>query len=135
MNERVKITVVLSAIVLGAVQITVGQLPSASGPTTSSARQPGETTAAYAKRLAAETSRRRFGEDVWKLGMQAYSFNRFTFEEAVAKTKALGMRYIEVYPGQILSKEKPDVKTDHNMSGPDRQLMMKMLRQAGGKLL
>jgi sugar phosphate isomerase/epimerase len=74
-------------------------------------------------------------QDPWKLGMQAYSFNRFTFEEAVAKTKALGMRYIEVYPGQTLSKEKPDVKTDHNMSGQDKQLMMQMLREAGVKLM
>ena len=74
-------------------------------------------------------------QDPWKLGMQAYSFNRFTFEEAVAKTKALGMRYIEVYPGQTLSKEKPDVKTDHNMSSQDKQLMMQMLRQAGVKLM
>jgi sugar phosphate isomerase/epimerase len=135
MNERMKIAVVLSVVVLGAVQITVGQMTSSSGPTTSSARLPGETTAAYTKRLAAESSRRRFGEDPWKLGMQAYSFNQFTFEEAVAKTKALGMRYIEVYPGQTLSKEKPDVKTDHNMSGPDRQLMMQMLREAGVKLM
>jgi len=56
----------------------------------------------------------------WKLGMQAYSFNRFTFFEAVDKNKALGMRYIEAYPGQGLSKEKPDAKTDHNMSSQDR---------------
>ncbi len=57
----------------------------------------------------------------WKLGMQAYSFNRFTFSEAVEKNKALGMDYIECYPGQTLSKEKPDVKTDHNMSSADRR--------------
>ena len=31
----------------------------------------------------------------WRLGMQAYSFNRFTFYEAVEKNKALGMSYIE----------------------------------------
>ncbi|MEK7993164.1 MAG: sugar phosphate isomerase/epimerase, partial [Planctomycetota bacterium] len=34
-------------------------------------------------------------EENWKLGMQAYSFNRFTFYEAVDKTKALEMKYIE----------------------------------------
>lgn len=73
-------------------------------------------------------------QENWKLGMQAYSFNRFTFYEAVDKTKALGMRYIEAYPGQQLSKEKPDVKTDHNMSSQDRQEMLQKLRQAGVKL-
>ena len=74
------------------------------------------------------------GEENWKLGMQAYSFNRFTFYEAVDKTKALEMKYIEVYPGQTLSKEKPDVKTDHNMSSEDKKLMLQKLRDAGVKL-
>lgn len=70
----------------------------------------------------------------WKLGMQAYSFNRFTFFEAVDKTKALEMKYIEVFPGQALSKEKPNVKTDHNMSAEDRKLMLQKLAEAGVKL-
>jgi len=71
------------------------------------------------------------GEENWKLGMQAYSFNRFTFYEAVDKTKALGMRYIEVYPGQRLSQEKADVKTNHDMSAQAKKEMMQKLREAG----
>jgi sugar phosphate isomerase/epimerase len=71
----------------------------------------------------------------WKLGMQAYSFNRFTFFEAVEKTKALEMKYIEAYPGQTLSKEKPDVKADHNMSAEDRKLMLQKLQDSGVKLM
>jgi len=74
-------------------------------------------------------------EENWKLGMQAYSFNRFTFFEAVDKTKALGMRYIEAYPGQRLSKEKPNVRTDHNMSSEDKKLMLQKLRESGVKLM
>jgi len=71
----------------------------------------------------------------WKLGMQAYSFNRFTFFEAVDKNKALEMKYIEAYPGQTLSKEKPDVKMDHNMSSADRKLTLQKLRESGVKLM
>ena len=41
----------------------------------------------------------------WKLGCQAYSFNRFTFEEAVEKNASMGLRYIESYPGQKISRE------------------------------
>ncbi|UCE47771.1 MAG: sugar phosphate isomerase/epimerase, partial [Phycisphaerales bacterium] len=74
-------------------------------------------------------------EENWKLGMQAYSFKEFTFFEAVDKTKALGMRYIECYPGQTLSKENPGVKTDHNMSSRDRKLMLQKLRSAGVRLM
>ncbi|MDR1479083.1 MAG: sugar phosphate isomerase/epimerase [Planctomycetaceae bacterium] len=40
----------------------------------------------------------------WRLGCQAYSFNRFTFEEAVQKNASLGLRVIEGYPGQKLTK-------------------------------
>ncbi|MBN2271879.1 MAG: hypothetical protein JXN61_14775, partial [Sedimentisphaerales bacterium] len=43
---------------LGAVQITVGQMTSPDGPTTSSARRPNETTADYTRRLAAERAAR-----------------------------------------------------------------------------
>jgi sugar phosphate isomerase/epimerase len=70
----------------------------------------------------------------WKLGAQAYSFNRFTFFEAVDKTKECGMEYIEVFPGQKLSKDHPDVKTDHNMAEADRQIMLQKLKDAGVKL-
>jgi len=76
----------------------------------------------------------------WKLGMQAYSFKEFTFFEAVFfeavdKNKALGMDYIECYPGQRLSKEKSGVKVDHNMSSADRKLMLRKLRKTGVKLM
>jgi sugar phosphate isomerase/epimerase len=40
----------------------------------------------------------------WRLGCQAYSFNRFTFEEAVQKNASVGLRVIEGYPGQKLTK-------------------------------
>ena len=39
----------------------------------------------------------------WKLGCQVYSFNRFTFEEAVQKNVQTGCRFLEAYPGQKLT--------------------------------
>jgi sugar phosphate isomerase/epimerase len=71
----------------------------------------------------------------WRLCMQAYTFNRFTFYEAIDKTKALGLRYIEAYPGQQLSKEKPDVNFDHNVSAEIRTEVKKKLQAAGVKLV
>ena len=67
----------------------------------------------------------------WKLGMQAYSFHRFTFTEAVAKTASLGLRYLEFFPGQALSKEKPDIKTDISMTPEVRNEVKKILADAG----
>jgi len=77
----------------------------------------------------------RLSAENWRLGMQAYTFNRFTFYEAVDKTKALGLRYIEAYPGQRLSKEKPDARFDHDMSSEARKEVKQKLREAGVKLI
>jgi sugar phosphate isomerase/epimerase len=50
------------------------------------------------------------------LGCQAYSFHRFTTFEAIEKTAETGGKVIELFPGQVLSKETPDLKVDHNAS-------------------
>ncbi|RKY07978.1 MAG: hypothetical protein DRP66_05540 [Planctomycetota bacterium] len=73
--------------------------------------------------------------DGWRLGMQAYSFKKFTFFEAVDKTASLGLDWIEAYPGQKLSKDHPDVKIDHNMSARMQEVMKAKLRDSGVRLI
>jgi sugar phosphate isomerase/epimerase len=51
----------------------------------------------------------------WRLGPAAWSFNRFTFFEAVDKTAALGLHYIEAFEGQRISQER-DVKLSTEIS-------------------
>jgi len=41
----------------------------------------------------------------WRLGCQAWTFNRFTFFEAVDRNAALGLKVIEAFPGQRISKD------------------------------
>ena len=48
----------------------------------------------------------------WRLGCQAYSFNRYSLKEAVDKNRSLGLRYLEAYPGQRLGDEVPGEKMD-----------------------
>ena len=48
------------------------------------------------------------------VGCQAYTFNRFSVFEAIDKTKATGSKVIELFPGQKLSPEQPDVKFSHD---------------------
>ncbi|OHB65970.1 MAG: hypothetical protein A2Y76_14715 [Planctomycetes bacterium RBG_13_60_9] len=74
-------------------------------------------------------------EENWRLGMQAYSFNRFTFFEAVDKTKALEMKYIEAYPGQKLSADLGDAGFDHNMTAEQKAAAKGKLQEAGVKLV
>jgi sugar phosphate isomerase/epimerase len=38
----------------------------------------------------------------WRLGMQSYSFHKFTLMEALDKTQELGVKYIEIFPGHKL---------------------------------
>jgi len=71
----------------------------------------------------------------WRLGMQAWTFNRFTFYEAVEKTAALGLGWIEAYPGQQLSKERPDVKFHHTMSAQTREEVKQKLKYAAVRLV
>ncbi len=71
----------------------------------------------------------------WRLGCQAYSFNRFTFYEAIDKNASLGLRYIEAYPGQRLSAERPDERVGPGMSALVRREVKQKLSEAGVKLV
>ncbi len=63
----------------------------------------------------------------WRLGCQAYSFNRFSFFEAVDKNHSLGLRVIEAFPGQKLSDAEPDVRIGDAMSADARAAVKKKL--------
>ena len=44
----------------------------------------------------------------WRLGVTSYTFRKFTFFEAVDKTAALKVRFIEPYTGQKISGDGPE---------------------------
>jgi len=66
----------------------------------------------------------------WKVGCQAYSFRIFTAEEAIKKNAAMGLRYIELFPGQTLS-EKSDAKIGPDMNKEERYLLKSILAEHG----
>ncbi len=74
------------------------------------------------------------GEPGWRLGVQAYTFNRYSFFEAIDKAHELGLGYIEAYPGQRL---RPDgnQKFDHDLPADLRQVVRKKLADAGIRLV
>ncbi len=71
----------------------------------------------------------------WHLGCQAYSFNRYTFYEAIDKVASLGLHYIEAYPGQKLSQEQPELATNESLSAKARQEIKQRLADKGVKLV
>jgi len=74
--------------------------------------------------------------DGWRLGVQAWTFNRFTFYEAVDKTASLGLDWLEAYPhGQKLSKDKPNIIFGHNMPAEIKEEVKQKLADAGVRLV
>jgi len=71
----------------------------------------------------------------WRLGVQAYTFNRFTFFEAVDKAKELQLRFIEAYPGQKIGGDLGDAKFDHNMPVSVMAKIRNKLDEAGVRLV
>ncbi|MCS7305251.1 MAG: sugar phosphate isomerase/epimerase [Thermoguttaceae bacterium] len=70
----------------------------------------------------------------WRLGCQAYSFNRFTFFEAVDKTASLGLKVIEMYPGQPMSPDRRQIRVGVGMPKEAEKAVLDKLRSAGIKL-
>ena len=50
----------------------------------------------------------------WRLGCQAYSFNKYTFYEAIDKVQSLGLHYIEAYPGQKVVRSQAAARRSTN---------------------
>ncbi len=74
-------------------------------------------------------------QENWRLGVQAWSFHKYTFYEAVDKTAQLGLSYIEAFPGQQLCKEHPGVVFGPGMSEAIRNEVKAKLKAAGIKLV
>lgn len=64
----------------------------------------------------------------WKLGTQAFTFNRFTFFEAVAKTASCKLDYIEAYPGQEIGGGI-EGKMDYHMEPAKREQILQLLKK------
>jgi sugar phosphate isomerase/epimerase len=71
----------------------------------------------------------------WRLGCQAWTFNSLTFYDAIDRTAALGLHYIEAFPGQRLSTDKPEAKVGEGLSEEDRKEAKKRLADSGVKLV
>jgi len=71
----------------------------------------------------------------WRLGLQAWTFHKDTLFEAIDNTAALGLRYIEAFPGHRLSKEKPDILFGEDSPPEVRSEVKKKLSDSGVKLV
>lgn len=70
----------------------------------------------------------------WKLGSQAYTFNRFTFLEALDKIDSCGLKYVEGFPGQTIGGDI-EGKMDFKMEPAKREQILKKLKEKGIKMV
>jgi len=69
----------------------------------------------------------------WHLSAQTYTFNRFTFFEAIDKTLGAGLKSVEAYPGQQLGGGMEGVM-DYKMEPVKRQAILDALKKKGVKI-
>ncbi|MBK7644988.1 MAG: sugar phosphate isomerase/epimerase [Planctomycetes bacterium] len=66
----------------------------------------------------------------WRLGVQAWTFRDRTAFEAIDTAARLGLKYIELYPGQSFSPEHKDLKVDTDLTDEQRVELLKKLASA-----
>jgi sugar phosphate isomerase/epimerase len=70
----------------------------------------------------------------WKLAIQCWTFNKYTFAEALEKMKELGVKYVEAYPGQKIGGGYEGTTMFTN-SEQERQAMKDLLKKNGLTLI
>lgn len=70
----------------------------------------------------------------WQLGAQAYTFNRFTFFEAIDKIDSCGLKFVEAFPGQTLGGGL-EGKMDYHMDAATRTKILQKLKEKGIKMV
>ncbi|MGQ9574152.1 MAG: sugar phosphate isomerase/epimerase family protein [Thermoguttaceae bacterium] len=71
----------------------------------------------------------------WRVACCAYSFNRFTFYEALQRTASLGLKLVEGFSWQPVSTQWKDVQTNETMPSAVRKEVKRHLAETGMKLV
>ena len=95
----------------------------------SSATMADEAIDGYPNRGAADYS----GVLIKKMpvAVQCWTFRKFTFFEALDKIKALGVKYVEIYPGQQIEPGNADAQISHNMTDEQIEKVKQRLEKLG----
>jgi sugar phosphate isomerase/epimerase len=105
---KIRLAVLLS-IVISLTAIAAETLPASPAPPA----PPASAAAPASKPTLDQAALEKLG---WHLASQAYTFRKITLLETLDTLSSLGVRYIEIYPGQQFSPETKDTKFDHNVS-------------------
>jgi sugar phosphate isomerase/epimerase len=71
----------------------------------------------------------------WRLGIQSYTFHLFPLTEALDKTRELGIKYIEIYPGHTLGGKWGDQVFGFQMDEQTRKEVKELAGSMGLKIV
>ncbi|MFV0313024.1 MAG: sugar phosphate isomerase/epimerase family protein [Dysgonomonas sp.] len=71
----------------------------------------------------------------WYLSLQSYTFHRFTFAEALDKTRELGVKYIEVFPGHKLGDKWGDKVFGIDLTAEERKEIKEFAESKGVRII
>jgi sugar phosphate isomerase/epimerase len=74
-------------------------------------------------------------QDEWRLSMQSYTFHKFTLAEALDKTKELGLKYIEIFPGHKLGGKWGDKAFYIDLTPDERKELKELAESKGVKII
>lgn len=63
----------------------------------------------------------------WRLGTQAWTFRDRTTFEAIETAEKLGLKYMELFPGQPMERKEPVVLIGPEMTADERKLLIEKL--------
>ncbi|MET6996678.1 sugar phosphate isomerase/epimerase family protein [Chitinophaga defluvii] len=89
------------------------------------------TTLLFSEPAGAQGKPNKLG---WKLGAQAYTFNRFTLAQALDKMDSCGIHFVECYPGQTIGGGI-EGKMDYNMDAAKRAQVKALLKEKNKELV
>ena len=71
----------------------------------------------------------------WKLSMQSYTFHLFSVVEALDKTQELGLKYIEIYPGQKMGGEFGDATFGYALTSEQQSQLKELAKLKDVKII
>lgn len=71
----------------------------------------------------------------WKLSMQSYTFHLFSAVEALEKTQQLGLKYIEIYPGQKMGEGFGDAVFGYDLTQEQQKQLKDLAKSKNIKIV
>ena len=89
------------------------------------------TPAASETKTDSATAQVANATDQWKIGVQLWTFTKFTFVTAIEKADSAGAKFIEAFPGQKMGGDFKNAVFDPSLSAENRTKVKELLKTKG----